>query len=132
MIFPGLAGAVLFLLGGMAFSYWIILPASLRFLLSIGGDEFKPLIHSDQYMSFATRIIVGVGLAFELPIVLALAARLRLIRARQLLGFWRYAIVVIFIIAAVITPSPDPGTQMVVAVPLLILYEIGVLLSRIA
>lgn len=131
MIFPGLIGIVFFLAAGMAFAYYLILPASLKFLLTVGGDEFRPLIHTDQYMSFATRIIVGVGLAFELPMVLAMAAKFKLVRARQLLSFWRYAIVVIFIIAAVITPTPDPLNQSLVGGPLLALYFIGVLLAWI-
>jgi sec-independent protein translocase protein TatC len=131
MIFPGLFGTALFLAGGMAFAYWIILPASLHFLLNVGSGEFKAVIHTDQYISFTLRIIVGVGLAFELPMVLALAARLGLVRAKQLLGFWRYAIVIVFVIAAVITPTPDPFNQSLVGGPLLGLYFLGILLAWI-
>ncbi len=131
MIFPGLFGTVLFLLGGMAFAYWIILPASLGFLLDIGSENLNPVIGAQQYMDFATRIIFWVGVAFELPMVLALAARLGLVRAGQLLHFWRYAIVLVFIIAAIITPTPDPFNQSLVGGPLLGLYFLGILLARI-
>jgi len=125
LILPGLFGVIAFLLGGMAFAYWIILPASLGFLLDLGGDNFNPVIGAKQYIDFATRIIFWVGISFELPMVLALLARLGLVRARQLLGFWRYAIVIIFIVAAIVTPTPDPLTQSLVAGPLLALYVVG-------
>ncbi len=131
MIFPGLLGVVLFLLAGMAFAYYVILPASLGFLLDIGGSQFDAKIGAQQYLDFATRIIFWVGIAFEMPMVLALAARFRLVRPKQLLSFWRYAIVIIFVIAAVITPTPDPFNQSLVAGPLFFLYFIGIFLAWI-
>jgi sec-independent protein translocase protein TatC len=126
LILPGLFGVIAFLLAGMAFAYWIILPASLGFLLDLGGENFDPIIGAQQYMDFALRIIFWVGLSFELPMVLALLARLGIVRARQLLGFWRYAVVLIFVIAAIVTPTPDPLTQSLVAGPLLGLYVVGI------
>jgi sec-independent protein translocase protein TatC len=129
MIFPGLIGVVVFLCAGMAFAYWIILPRSLGFLLNLGGANIEPIITAGPYMSFATRIIFGVGIAFEVPMVLAMAARLGIVRARQLLKFWRYAVIIIFIIAAIITPTPDPYNQTLVAGPLFFLYFIGILMA---
>jgi sec-independent protein translocase protein TatC len=129
MILPGLFGVIAFLLGGMAFAYWVILPASLGFLLDLGGDNFDPIIGAKQYMDFAIRIIFWVGISFELPMILALLARLGVVRARQLIGFWRYAVVLIFIVAAVVTPTPDPLTQSLVAGPLLALYVVGILFA---
>jgi sec-independent protein translocase protein TatC len=131
MIFPGLVGVVFFLASGMAFAYWVILPASLGFLLDLGGENFQTAIGGPQYIGFATRIIFWVGVAFELPMVLALAARFGLVRAGQLLHFWRYAVVIIFVIAAVITPTPDPFNQSLVGFPLLGLYLIGVGMAKI-
>jgi sec-independent protein translocase protein TatC len=131
IVLPGVLGTVLFLAGGMAFAYWVILPASLGFLLDFGGAQFDPVIGAKQYMDFATKIIFWVGISFELPMVLALAARLGLVRARQLISFWRYAIVLVFIIAAVVTPTPDPLTQTLVAGPLLGLYVIGVVFALV-
>lgn len=126
LLLPGLFGIIIFLVAGMAFAYWIILPASLGFLLDLGGDNFNPVIGAKQYIDFATRIVFWVGLSFELPMVLALIARLGVVRAKQLLGFWRYAIVIIFVIAAIVTPTPDPLTQSLVAGPLLGLYVVGI------
>lgn len=131
VLFPGMFAVVGFLLLGMAFAYWIILPRSLGFLLDFGGDEITPLIRGQEYLSFATRIIFWVGVAFELPVVLGLAARLGLVRARQLLGFWRYAVIIIFIIAAVITPTPDPYNQSLVAGPLFFLYFVGIFFALV-
>ncbi len=131
IVLPGVIGTVAFLAGGMAFAYWIILPASLGFLLDFGGTQFDPLIGAKQYMDFATRIIFWVGISFEMPMILAIAARLGLVRAKQLIHFWRYAIVIVFVIAAVVTPTPDPLTQSLVAGPLAGLYVIGILFAWI-
>jgi sec-independent protein translocase protein TatC len=131
MIAPGMLGVVFFMLAGMAFAYWIILPASLKFLLDIGSESIENKIGIKEYMDFVTRIVFWVGVAFELPIVLALAAKLGIVRARQLLGFWRYAIIIIFIIAAIITPTPDPFNQSLVAGPLLFLYFVGIVFAWI-
>ncbi|MBK6560256.1 MAG: twin-arginine translocase subunit TatC [Dehalococcoidia bacterium] len=126
LVLPGIIGVVGFLIAGMAFAYWIILPASLGFLLNFGGDNFDQKIGVKQYFDFAIRIIFWVGVSFELPMVLTLLAKLRVVRAKQLLGFWRYAIVIIFIVAAIVTPTPDPLTQSLVAGPLLGLYVLGI------
>jgi sec-independent protein translocase protein TatC len=75
--------------------------------------------------------VFWVGVSFELPVVLGLAAKLGLVRARQLLRFWRYAFLIIVIIAAVITPTPDPYNQLLVAGPLFVLYFVGVLFAWI-
>jgi sec-independent protein translocase protein TatC len=129
LILPGLIGTIAFLIGGMAFAYYIILPASLDFLLELGDEQFQTLTGAKQYIDFVTRIIFWVGISFELPMVLAIAALLGLVRARQLLGFWRYAIVIVFVIAAIVTPTPDPLTQSLVAGPLFILYFLGILFA---
>jgi sec-independent protein translocase protein TatC len=131
MLLPGVAGCVFFLMGGMAFAYWVILPVSLNFLLNFGSDQFDDVIHAPAYISFVTRIVFWVGLSFELPMVIALAARLGLVTARKLLGFWRYAIIIVFVLAAIVTPTPDPITQTFVAGPLLALYFVGVLLAHL-
>lgn len=131
MIAPGLLGVVVFLLMGMAFAYWVILPNSLGFLLTLGQNEIQNVPGIQQYMDFVTRIVFWVGIAFEMPVAIGLAARLGLVRARQLLFFWRYAVVIVFIIAAIITPTPDPFNQALVGGPLLLLYFVGVLFAWI-
>ncbi|HQW51560.1 MAG TPA: twin-arginine translocase subunit TatC [Tepidiformaceae bacterium] len=129
LLLPGITGVVIFLAGGMAFAYWVILPASLGFLLELGSTEIENVTGAKQYVDFVVRIVFWVGIAFELPMVLALAGRLGLVRAKQLLSFWRYAVIAIFIIAAVVTPTPDPITQTMVAGPLFFLYFVGILFA---
>ncbi len=129
LVLPGVLGVVGFLVAGMAFAYFIILPASLGFLLNFGNQNFEEQIGAKQYFDFAIRIIFWVGISFELPMILTLLAKLRVVRARQLIGFWRYAIVIIFIVAAIVTPTPDPITQTFVAGPLLLLYVLGIFMA---
>ncbi|MCK9518086.1 MAG: twin-arginine translocase subunit TatC [Dehalococcoidia bacterium] len=129
ILLPGLLGTIFFLLAGMAFAYWIILPQSMGFLLNIGADEIENQQQIQAYVNFCTRLIFWTGIAFELPMVIAIAAKLGLVRARQLLGFWRYAIIIVFILAAIVTPTPDPVTQTFVAGPLLVLYFVGILFA---
>lgn len=129
VILPAILGSTFFLLGGMAFAYWIILPASLGFLLDFGNEQLDVIPQAKPYMDFAIRIIFWVGVSFELPMVMGLIGWLGIVRARQMLGFWRYGIVVVFIISAVVTPTPDPYNQSLVAGPLLVLYFVGVLFA---
>ena len=127
----GVLGSAFFMLAGMAFAYYIVLPRALDFLLGVAAENVENVTGIHEYISFVTRIILWVGVAYQLPMVLALAGRLGLVTAGQLLRFWRYAIVLVFILAAVATPTPDPLTQSVVAVPLLGLYFLGVLFAKV-
>ncbi len=129
LLLPGIIGTVAFLAMGMAFAYWVILPASLGFLLDLGSSEIENVTGVKEYVDFVVRIIFWVGISFELPMVIALLARLGLVRAKQLLGLWRYAVIAVFIIAAVVTPTPDPITQTFVAGPLFTLYFVGILFA---
>lgn len=129
LILPALLGTAFFMLLGMAFAYFVILPASLNFLFDFGNDQVETIPQATLYINFALRIIFWIGIAFELPMVIALLARLGIVRAKKVLGFWRYAVVLIFVLAAVITPTPDPITQTFVAGPLVVLYIVGILLA---
>jgi sec-independent protein translocase protein TatC len=132
VVFPALLGSIGFLLLGMAFAYYIVVPVSFGFLYDFGGDRFNIAIGLKQYFDFAIHLVFWSGIAFELPMVMTLLGWLGLVRARQMLRFWRYAIVIVFLIAAVVTPTPDPLTQAVVAGPLLGLYFVGVLFAKLA
>lgn len=129
LLLPGIIGTVAFLAMGMAFAYWVILPASLGFLLDLGSSEIENVTGVKEYVDFVVRIIFWVGISFELPMVIALLARLGLVRAKQLLNLWRYSVIAVFIIAAVVTPTPDPITQTFVAGPLFALYFVGILFA---
>ncbi|MDP6509334.1 MAG: twin-arginine translocase subunit TatC, partial [Chloroflexota bacterium] len=102
------------------------------FLTNFSPDDIKTELSVSSFADFVTKILLAVGLVFETPLVIFLLARLRIVSTKRLQSFRRYAIVVIVIIAAIITPTPDPFTQMTVAIPMYLLYELGVLLSRLA
>jgi sec-independent protein translocase protein TatC len=119
----------LFMAGG-AFAYYAAFPAALRFLLTFGG-QFRPMITVNEYFSLATTIILGMALVFELPILLLFLTLLRVMTPRFLLRNFRYAVLLIFILAAAITPTPDVPTMMLFAMPLIGLYLFGVGLSYV-
>ena len=127
----GTFGCMFFMLAGMAFAYFVVLPRALDFLLGVAAENVENVTGIHEYISFVTRIILWIGIAYQLPMVLAVAARVGVVTAGQLLRFWRYAIVLVFILAAIATPTPDPLTQSVVAIPLLGLYFLGVLFAKI-
>lgn len=127
----GTFGCMFFMLAGMAFAYYVVLPRALNFLLDVAAENVVSVTGIHEYISFVTRIILWIGIAYQLPMVLAVAARVGMVTAGQLLRFWRYALVLVFILAAIATPTPDPLTQSVVAIPLLGLYFLGVLFAKI-
>ncbi len=117
---------------GVLFCWFVILRFTLNFLTGFAPSDINTELSIDSYVSFVARMLLIVGLVFETPFVIYLLARFRIVSAARLRGFRRYAIVVIVIVAAVITPTPDPFTQMSVAIPMYALYELGVLLAGMA
>lgn len=123
------AGSVgLFALG--AFVAFLVLPQALGFLLSFADKPLKPLIMVDQYLSFISFLVLAFGLSFEFPLLLILLAGLGMVSSRKLRGWRRQAAFGAFVIAAVATPSQDPFSMILMAVPLYILYEASLLVIR--
>ena len=118
--------------GGVAFAYFVLTPPALHFLLTFGGDVAVPLIRVSNIINLMIRLLFWMGLAFETPLVMYLLAQLGIVSAQSLSRFRRYWVVVAFVLAAIITPTVDPFNQALVAGPLLVLYEVGILLARIA
>jgi sec-independent protein translocase protein TatC len=127
-VVPG--ASALFILG-VSFGYMVLLPFALRYLLTFGGDIATPFISIGEYISFVTTLLIWMGISFELPMVVVFLSKLGVVTPKQLRGYWKYALVGSFAVAAIITPTPDPFNQTLVAVPLYLLYEIGVLFARI-
>lgn len=119
--------STLFLSGG-AFAYFIAFPAALRFLLGF-GSQFQPFITVDEYFSLASTIILGLAIVFELPVLILFLTLLRIVTPGFLLRNFRYAFLIIIIIAAAVTPTSDIVNMMIFAAPLLGLYFLGVGLS---
>lgn len=130
-VYPIVVGASLSFLGGAAFAYYVELPPALRFLLGFSGDVAEPFIKIGSYINFVTRLMLVTGLVFELPLVVMGLAKLGVVDSRRLLGWWRYALVLAFVVAAVVTPSIDPVTQSLVAGPIIVLYFAGIVLAKL-
>ena len=123
LILPGFMA--LFAIGA-AFAYFMLLPTAVAFLQSFLGDIIKQEWTIDRYISFVTRIVFWIGVAFEMPLVVAFLARAGIISGPKLLGFWRQAVVIIAVVAAAITPTVDPVNMTLVMAPLVVLYAISV------
>jgi len=126
-----ITATALFLVGG-AFCFFIVLPFAMGFLLTYKvGDFMMPLLSVGQYVDFCLKFILAFGAVFELPIIILFATRMGLITTQTLAKNRRYAILIAFIVAAILTPTPDVFNQTLMAVPMIILYEVGILASRI-
>jgi sec-independent protein translocase protein TatC len=122
---PFIIFASLFFIAGGYFGYRILLPGTCAFFLET-GRQFKQMIKADEYFSFASTIILATGLVFETPILIFFLARLGIVTPAFLMQKLKYAIVLAFIIAAVVTPTPDMVTQTALALPMIGLYLLGV------
>ncbi len=116
-----------FILGAL-FGYFVMFPFACRFLLQIGKD-FRPVIAIGQYFSLALRLLLAVALVFELPTLVFFLAKIGIITSRWMIKNFKYAVLVVFVIAAVITPTPDAFVQSIIAVPMLALYGLGILIA---
>lgn len=115
--------------GGGAFMYYLVMPIAVDFFLGFSSTDITALPAVREYLSFLIKMVFGFGLAFELPVVLLLLVRIGLLTAKQLAGFRRYAIVLILVAAAILTP-PDPMSQILLAIPMIILYEAAIFAAR--
>ncbi len=117
-------GSIFFLVGGY-FGYRFLLPATCSFFVET-GKQFKQMVTVDDYFSFASTIILACGLVFETPILIFFLARLGIVTPAFLMQKFKYAVVLSFVVAAIVTPTPDIVTQSALAVPMILLYLIGV------
>ncbi|QSZ42503.1 twin-arginine translocase subunit TatC [Sulfurimonas aquatica] len=130
MIIPFIIGGTLMFLIGVLFAYYVVTPFGFDFLITFGSFKFTPLINIEDYVGFFTKIMFGFGLAFELPVFAYFLALLGLVNDKQMTAFFKYAIVIIFIVAALLTP-PDVLTQLLMAGPLIILYGFSILIVKL-
>lgn len=128
-LYGTVVGASLLFLAGVAFAYYVALPPALDFLLNFGDDYARPNIRVGSYIDFVTRLLFWTGVVFETPLVIMFLARFGIVRAAQLLKWWRFAIVAAFVVAAIVTPTIDPVTQSLVAGPIVVLYFLGIVLA---
>ena len=129
MIIPFIIGGTLMFAIGVSFAYYIVTPFGFDFLITFGSFKFTPLINIEDYVGFFTKIMFGFGVAFELPVFAYFLALLGMVNDRQMISFFKYAIILIFIASAMLTP-PDVLTQILMAGPLIILYGLSILIVR--
>ena len=125
-------GALLCFVAGAAFGYFVLLPPGLRFLLTFGSDIATPMIRVGNYINLVVTLLFWLGVAFETPLVMFFLTKIGVITPRALARGRRYSIVTAFILGALITPTFDPVNQTLVAVPIVLLYELGIWLSKLA
>lgn len=114
---------------GCLFAYFLLLPAALKFLLSFGTNELEPVLSVGKYVSFVITVILCAGFVFQMPVFSFILSKAGLINHVFLRKRFKYAILVIFIVAAVITPTPDVFNMTLLAIPMLLLYEISIWIS---
>lgn len=129
--FPIYVSAMLLFYLGACFCYFVTLPFGVRFLLGYQSAHVKPMISVGKYISFCSFFIFGFGLTFELPLILALLSMIKVVNSRFLTRNRRYAILLIAIVAAVVTPTPDVFNMSLMGVPLYVLFEVGVILVKV-
>lgn len=121
----------LMFIGGVAFGYFILVPPATKFLITFGSDIASPQIKIGNYISIVIRLLLAIGLVFELPIITTFLARIGVVSPKWLAAKRKLAIVFAFILAAIITPTFDPINQSLVAAPLIILYEMSIWLAKL-
>jgi sec-independent protein translocase protein TatC len=126
---PFVLGGTFMFAMGVLFAYYVVTPLGFEFLLLFGAENFTPMINIETYIGFFTHIMIGFGISFELPVAAFLLGALGLITDRTLIDFFRYAVVIIFVAAAILTP-PDVLSQLLMAIPLIILYGLSILIVR--
>lgn len=125
-VVPFMAATVALFLAGASFGYFFVLPGAIKILILGFGHQFTPMVTIEDYSGFFLSVILGLGISFELPILIFFLAMFGIVSPRFLWKNIRYAILAVFLVAAVICPSPDPWTMCIYALPMLGLYIIGI------
>jgi sec-independent protein translocase protein TatC len=128
---PFVGAGSLFFIAGAAFGHFYLFPKTFQFLGQFGGADMKFLPKIDEYYSFYSWFLLGLGLVFQIPVLILVLSRLGLVTPRFLLRWWKFAVLGSFIVAAFITPTPDMVTQTMLAGPMIGLYLIGVAVAAL-
>jgi len=127
-VIPFVLGTSGFFIAGALFGYFVAFPFACRFFLNLGSD-FQPVITVDTFFSLTIKLLLGIGLVFEMPTLIFFLARMGIVTASWMIKHLKYAILAIFVIAAIITPTPDIVNQSILAVPMLVLYGLSILIA---
>ncbi len=119
-------------LGGLTFAYFVMLPTALKFFAAFGTTAITNNIAVDEYFSFVISVMLAAGVVFELPMISFFLSKLGILTPKFMRRYRKHAIVIILILAGILTPSPDVTSQLLLGIPLLILYEISILISKLS
>lgn len=131
-VVPFILSSTTLFVSGVLFGYFIVLPPAFSFFVSFSSDFLKPMFSLKEYLSLSLKFLLGFGVSFELPVFIFFMTKIGIVNARMLSRQRRYAILIIFIVAAILTPSPDAVTQTLMALPLMFLYEISIFVAKFA
>jgi sec-independent protein translocase protein TatC len=130
-IYGSLPFVVAFFFAGAAFAFFLAVPRAFEFLSNFNSDLFDYSPTFSSIAAFYIQVSLGMGIAFELPIIMFLLARLNIVTPQRMAGSRRYAMVLVLIAAALITPTPDPFNMLFIAGPIYLLYELGIIFARV-
>lgn len=117
---------------GVVFAYLFVLPAAFRFFSTFGTTDIENIISIEYYFEFILTLMIGAGAIFELPMLSFFLSRLGIVTPKLMRKYWRHAMVISFFVAALISPGPDPFSMLLMAIPLVFLYELSILISKIS
>lgn len=130
LVMPILMLSVFFFVGGALFGYFVVFPFGFKFFLSFASETIRPLPSMKEYLGFSSKLLLAFGLIFEMPLVITFLARLGIVTVAFLKRFRKYAMLLAFVVGALLTP-PDVVTQVFMALPIVLLYEIGIVGARL-
>jgi sec-independent protein translocase protein TatC len=131
-VYTMLPAIVICFLLGASFAYFVLLPPAFNFLFTFGGDIAEPMIKVGKYISLLTTLLFWIGLCFEIPLILFFLSKIGIVKPQWLSKYRKLFYIAAFILGAMITPTIDPVNQALVAIPIILLYEFGILLSKLA
>ncbi len=130
VLVPVAIASAFFFVGGALFGYFVVFPFGFQYFLSFATDVIRPMPSVREYFSFTVKLLFAFGITFELPVFVFFLSRLGIVDYLMLKGFRKYAIVLTFAVAAIITP-PDILSQIMLAIPMIVLYELGIIVARV-
>ncbi|MFB3925076.1 MAG: twin-arginine translocase subunit TatC [Syntrophales bacterium] len=129
-IVPFVITSTVLFVGGVLFGYFFVLPPAFKFFVDFSTDFLKPMFSIREYLSLSVKLLLAFGVVFEIPVFIFFLSKIGVVNSRLLSKQRKYAILLIFIVAAIITPTPDAFTQILMAFPMMGLYEIGILVAK--
>nr|UAD85200.1 Sec-independent protein translocase component TatC [Crassiphycus crassissimus] len=130
-IIPILFTSIILFFSGIIFAYTILAPAALQFLINYGNEIVEPIWSFEQYFNFILLLLFSTGIAFQIPVIQIILGILKIFSSTEMYAYWKYMVLITTIIAAIITPSTDPITQIIMSLAILILYSSGIIILKI-